>query len=171
MSPEFSLKLRRKRQIVKDERLDRRGKMYAGRTLLWGKVNLFTAAMSGEIGEEGNGGGERLQVRFHQRTRQTNNTKNTKWSEKWGFKAPRFDFQKGIALTYCRLKDISLNKTHGKAVGPLVKPITATVVIQLPYTVMIMIIKHKPESHIAISGNMLGLKNRIHMQIKHMRGT
>ena len=103
-------------------------------------------------------GGERLEVRFHQRTRQTNKAKNTKWSEKWGFKAPRFDFQKGIALTYCRLKDISLNKTHGKAVGPLVKPITATVVIQLPYTVMIMIIKHKPESHIAISGNMLGLK-------------
>lgn len=35
--------------IVRDERLDPGGETYAKRTLLWGKVNLFTAAMSWEI--------------------------------------------------------------------------------------------------------------------------
>lgn len=58
----------------------------------------------------------------------------------------------------------------------MIKPIIAIarVVIQLPYTLMIMIIKQEPENHIAISENMLVSKNmvnRIHMQIKRMRGT
>lgn len=58
----------------------------------------------------------------------------------------------------------------------MIKPIIAiaTVVIQLPYTLMIMIIKQEPENHRAIRESMLGSKNmanRIHMQIKRMRGT
>lgn len=63
-----------------------------------------------------------------------------------------------------------------KPLDHMIKPIIAiaTAVIQLPYTLIIMIIKQEPENHIAISENMLGLKNmvnRIHMQIKHTRGT
>lgn len=70
LSPQFSLRFRRKTLIVRDERLDPGGETYAKRTLLWGKVNLFTAAMSWEIECVCAGGG--LQERFHPCTRQTN---------------------------------------------------------------------------------------------------
>lgn len=68
---------------------------------------------------------------------------------------------KRISLAYCQLKDISSKKKHTvKPLDYMIKPIIAiaTVVIQLPYTLMIMIIEQKPENHIAISENMLGLK-------------
>lgn len=45
---------------MKDERLDQRGKTYAEkRTLLWGKVDLFTAAVSWEIEERKESGKKR----------------------------------------------------------------------------------------------------------------
>lgn len=57
-----------------------------------------------------------LQERFHQRTRQTNKTKNTKWSEKWGFKACRLIFEKNF-ISILSTEGHLLKNTHGEATG------------------------------------------------------
>lgn len=53
------------RKIAKDEMLDQDGETYAERTLLRGKVNLFTAATSWEMRGKEERGEKWLQERFH----------------------------------------------------------------------------------------------------------
>lgn len=99
-----------------------------------------------------------------------NKQKYMKWDKKRSFKARRLIFKKNPISISSTEGHVLKEKHTVKPLDHIIEPIIAiaTVVIQLPDALIIMIIKQEPDNHTAISENMLGSKNianRIHMQI------
>lgn len=91
--------------------------------MLWGKVNLFTAPMSWEIGgEESEGGkkeGEGFRKDFTNVQGKQTKQRTTKWSEKQSFKARRLIFKKNFISILSTEGRLFKKTKHTHTVKPL----------------------------------------------------